>query len=113
MTLFRLLLAALAVAAWFLAWTFAGRRLRPTPGPVNFLAAGTEALGVTLFAALWFASLGHGGWWVLFLVVGLLIEGPVRARHRADLPPEAQPWRPLLLGTLRIFGAGAILSLLL
>ena len=44
MTLFRLLLAALAVAAWFLAWTFAGRRLRPAPGPVNFLVAGTEAL---------------------------------------------------------------------
>ena len=113
MTFLRLLLTAFAVAAWFSAWTFAARHFRPDPRPPRLLVEGIEAFGLTLFAALWFASLGHGGWWVLFAVVGLLIEGPVRARHRADLPAEPLPWRPLLLGTLRILGAGAILSLLL
>ena len=65
------------------------------------------------FAALWFGSLGHGGWWVLFAVIGLLVEGPIRSRHRADLPGDASPVRPLVLGTARLLVAGLILSLLL
>lgn len=113
MTFLRSLVSALAVMAWFATWALAARRLHPEPRPYDFRGEAIEAVLVTLFAALWFASLGHGGWWVLFVVVGLLLEGPVRARHRADLPAEALPWRPLLLGTLRLLGAGAILSLLL
>lgn len=113
MSLVRLVLAALAVTAWFVAWVFAARRLRPDPRPPRYPVEVAEAILLTMFAALWFASLGHGGWWVLFIVLGLLIEGPIRLRHRDDLAIEPQPWRPLLLGTLRILGAGAILSLLL
>lgn len=113
MSLVRLIVAALAVTAWFVAWVFAARRLRPDPLPPRFRSEVIEAILLTMFAALWFASLGHGGWWVLFVVVGLLVEGPIRQRHRSGSPPEPQPWRPVLLGTLRILGAGAILSLLL
>lgn len=113
MSLVRLVIAALAVTAWYLAWTLAARRIRPELSPPRYPVEAAEGVLLTMFAALWFASLGHGGWWVLFLVLGLLVEGPIRLRHRADLPAEPQPWRPLLLGTLRIFGAGAILSLLL
>ena len=113
MSLTRLLIAAVAVTAWYVGWAFAARRLRPDPRPVRYPVEATEAVLLTMFAALWFASLGHGGWWVLFLVVGLLVEGPLRLRHRGDLAGEPLPWRPLLLGTLRILGAGAVLSLLL
>jgi hypothetical protein len=112
-SLVQLVIAALAVTAWYLAWSFAARKLRPElPAPSYFLE-GAEAVLLTMFGALWFASLGHGGWWVLFLVVGLLTEGPIRLRHRSDHPGEPLPWRATLLGTLRILGAGAILSLLL
>ena len=113
MSLVRLALAALAVTAWFVAWVFAARRLRPDPRPPRFRFEVVEAILLTMFAALWFASLGRGGWWVLFVVVGLLVEGPIRQRHRDDLPVGPPVWRPILLGTLRILGAGAILSLLL
>jgi hypothetical protein len=37
-----------------------------------------EAGVVTLFASLWFDSLGAGGWWLLFLLVGLLVAFPRR-----------------------------------
>ena len=37
-----------------------------------------EAGIVTLFASLWFDSLGAGGWWLLFLLVGLLVAFPRR-----------------------------------
>lgn len=113
MSLVRLVLAALAVTAWFVAWVFAARRFRPDPRPPRFRFEVVEAILLTMFGALWFASLGHGAWWVLFALIGLLMEGPVRQRHRSEFPAEPQPWRPLLLGTLRILGAGAILSLLL
>jgi hypothetical protein len=35
-------------------------------------AASFEALLLTLIAALWFGSLGHGGWVLLFLLLGAL-----------------------------------------
>ena len=37
-----------------------------------------EAGVVTLFASLWFDSLGSGEWWLLFLLVGLLVAFPRR-----------------------------------
>ena len=113
MSFLRLALAALAVAAWFTGWAWGeGRVLGATSLP-RHLRELTEAALLTAFAALWFASLGHGGWWLLFAVLGCLVEGPVRARHRADGAPEPRPWRACLLGTLRFLGAGLVLSLLL
>jgi hypothetical protein len=37
-----------------------------------------EAGVVTLFASLWFDSLGAGEWWLLFFLVGLLVALPRR-----------------------------------
>ena len=113
MSLFRLALAAAAVAAWFTGWALGQRRLSAAAEPPRYLRELAEAAMLTAFAALWFASLGHGGWWLLFVVLGLLIEGPIRQRQRADLPAEPAPVRSLLLGTLRLLGAGSILSLIL
>lgn len=113
MTLLHLLGAALAVAVWFTAWGWSMRRLSQVTGALRPQVDAVEALFLTMFAALWFASLGHGAWWVLFLVLAILIEGPVRVRHRPDIPGEANRWRPILLGLIRLVGAGALLALIL
>jgi hypothetical protein len=108
-----LLAAAVLVTIWFYLWALGMHRLMPAAGPGRPRIEWVEAILLTLFADLWFASLGHGQWWVLFLTVALLIEGPVRLRHRSGFPAEPLPWRPVLLGTIRLLGAGALLSLLL
>lgn len=113
MSLPRLALAALAVAVWFVGWGWTERRITGIPGAPRLARECIEAAFLTAFAALWFGSLGHGGWWVLFAVLGCLMEGPIRARHRGDGPPEPMAWRACLLGTLRFLGAGLILALVL
>ncbi|HVX88967.1 MAG TPA: hypothetical protein VG940_08580 [Gemmatimonadales bacterium] len=113
MSLLHLAVAAAAVAAWFVAWALGQRRIAGGTGPLRAGEAVLEAALLTAFAALWFGSLGHGGWWVLFAVLAVLIEGPIRGRHRADLPAGPPPLRPLLLGTVRLLAAGLLLSLLL
>ena len=113
MSFLRLALAALAVAAWFAGWALGERRMTGGTGAPRYGRELAEAALLTAFAALWFASLGHGGWWLLFAVLGCLVEGPVRARHRPEGAPEPMVWRACLLGTLRFVGAGLILSLLL
>jgi hypothetical protein len=46
-----------------------------------------EALVLTLLAALWFGSLGHGGWVILFLLLGALPAGDRWLRRaRAGAP---------------------------
>jgi hypothetical protein len=68
-------------------------------------------LVLTLFASLWFDSLGSGGWWLLFLLVGILVVVPegLRSVGRPDVPPKA-----LIVGACadlaRYLVAGAILS---
>lgn len=113
MTLPHLLTAAVAVLVWFLGWRWALGRMKLSAEGARPGVEAAEAILLTMFAALWFASLGHGGWWVLFGVLGLLIEGPVGLRHRGALPPETAAWRPLVLGVIRLAGAGALLALLL
>jgi hypothetical protein len=112
-TLLRLAGGVLGVTLWFALWALALRRLDPAPRPHYFRVQVVEAVLFTLFAALWFASLGHGGWWLLFGVLGILVEGPIRLRHRAEVTALATEWRPFFLGTIRIVAAGGILSLLL
>ena len=79
-----------------------------TPSPVAWpaafraawLPATAEALLLTLLAALWFGSLGHGGWVVLFLLLGALAgggEGWARSRLRGA-PAGAQV--PLFVAAL-------------
>ena len=113
MTLLRLAGGVLGVALWFALWAPAVRKVTGDPLPLRFRVDLVEAVLLAMFASLWFASLGHGEWWVLFIVLGLLIEGPIRQRHRPEEVTAVPAWRPLLLGTLRLLGAGFVLSLLL
>ena len=115
MALPRLLLAWLLVAVFFLLWNEAIRR----SGIANRLGASVpeirhglkpaavEALLLMLFAALWFASLGSGGWVLLFLLTGLLVEVPLRLRGPA---PGGPMWAAVLVGVLRVMVAGGILA---
>lgn len=97
MTLGRLFLAWLPVAALFAVAPPLGYRWdsqpdqRFVPWVLNTWESGwraAEAAVVTLFASLWFDSLGAGGWWLLFLLVGLLVAFPRRLvmwRHAEPL----------------------------
>ena len=125
MTLSRLILAWLPVAALFAAAPPIGYRWgeradlppdqRPLVWSFNRWEIGwrlIEAAVVTLFASLWFDSLGAGGWWLLFLLVGLLVAFPRRlvmwqhvdALRRRHLLVHA------LLDVARYIIAGALLS---
>ena len=109
----RVVAAWLAVTLFFLAWREVERRLRGTPGGViaalRVALPGLliEAMLLTLFAGLWFASLGHGNSVLLFLLLGALIEVPHRLRAPAGL---AQPWKPVIGGIGRIVVAGLLLG---
>jgi hypothetical protein len=122
-TLGRLLLAWLPVAALFVL----------TP-PIGYpWGAGSEVTGngiiwlfnrwevgwrlaeggvVTLFASLWFDSLGAGGWWLLFFLVGLLVAFPRRLVMWRHVEPQRR--RHLLahagLDVARYVAAGALLA---
>jgi hypothetical protein len=79
-TLGRLLVAWIAVAAWFEVATFATthvvNRLAIPPAASVYTRPLVEALLLTLIASLWFDSLGSGGWWLLFLLIGALVTSP-------------------------------------
>jgi len=71
-----------------------------------------EAAVVTLFASLWFDSLGAGGWWLLFFLVGLLVAFPRRLVMWQHVEPQRR--RHLLahagLDVARYVAAGALLA---
>ncbi|HEX9292221.1 MAG TPA: hypothetical protein VF873_00895 [Gemmatimonadales bacterium] len=71
-----------------------------------------EAAVVTLFASLWFDTLGAGGYWVLFLLVGLLVAFPRRLVMWQHVEPVRR--RHLLvhamLDVARYILAGALLA---
>jgi hypothetical protein len=81
MALGRLVLAWAAVAVWLVVWSAAERRRAGNTLLARRDAAwlGGEALLLALFGALWFGSLGAGGWWLIFLLLGALMEWPVRS----------------------------------
>jgi len=54
------------------------------PGTLLYWRA-LEALALTLFASLWFDSLGSGQWWLVFLLVGILATVPVQLLERNGL----------------------------
>jgi len=71
-----------------------------------------EAAVATLFASLWFDSVGAGGWWLLFLLVGLLVAFPRRLVMWQHVEPQRR--RHLLLHAVldvaRYVSAGALLA---
>jgi hypothetical protein len=95
----RILLAWAAVVLWLIAWRWVEARVgaprRPSRRELRELAM--EGALVTLFGALWFASLGAGAWWLPFLFVGALREWPIRSRRGA-------------FRILRLVGAGGVLA---
>lgn len=111
MTLWTLLTGFLPVALLFVVvdlvrWR--GFRL------VALLAALAEAALATMLAALWFASLGRGGWLTLFLLLGLLVALSERGTRIAFL---RSAFRSELVGAAlvaaRYLAAGALLAWLL
>lgn len=106
-----------AVAVWFLVFELIERRAAGAPGSglrarwTTYLA---DALVFTLFASLWFASLGSGGWLLLFVVLGILLEGPGRYRDQpSGMDLGLNGITRLLLGTVRVVVAGGLLALIL
>jgi len=71
--------------------------------------AAAEALGATLLAALWFGSLGHGGWVLLFLLLGALAGSADRwlRRRLEGAPGRAVLWY-FLAALLKYLVAGGL-----
>lgn len=121
MTLSRLILAWLPVAVLFALAPPIGYRWDLPPDGRPFVWSFNrweiswrlaEAAIVTLFASLWFDSLGSGGWWLLFLLLGVLVAFPRRLVMWQHVEPQRR--RHLLIHALldvaRYIVAGALLS---
>lgn len=124
MTLTRLVLAWVPVAAWFVIATvatvlLAGLPSRP-PGegghwvgvPLPLLKWRLVEAGLlTMLGSLWFDSLGTGAWWLVFLLVGAIATTPTWLAPR---PADARPGRGWFVGAsadlARYVLAGAILA---
>lgn len=109
MTLTTLLGAFAPLAALFLAWAWTANARRLNRAAVAVTLA--EAMALTLLAALWFGSLGHGGWPLVFGLLGALVGGAERGLRSAFL---RSAWRPEALGfalaVARYLAAGALLA---
>jgi hypothetical protein len=110
----RIVMGWAAVTLLFALWSTAERRLGKPVGPappralrVDLPIHAVEGLLLTLFAGLWFGSLGSGGAALLFLVVGALMEVPSRMRDRTG---AGVAWKPMVAGILRIVLAGMVLG---
>jgi hypothetical protein len=120
----RLLLAWLFVAGWFYVATWLTALvpllLAPRSGGAGWFVSiplwmlrwrPVEAGLLTLLASLWFDSLGSGGWWLVFGLVGLLATLPPLLHDRSAAPPR----RAALLAwgaadVARYLVAGALLA---
>ena len=118
MSLTRIVLAWLATSAWFALAELVLARLKGAPGgrgPASTWVPAVEGLLFTLFGVLWFGSYGPGagGWILLFVLLGLLLELPARLR---DAVQRAQP-RGLAaaagIAVMRWVVAGGILAAVL
>ena len=108
LTLTRLGLAAALVALLFLAAAWYRGRQLPKAAVLVCLA---EAGVLTLLAALWFGSLGHGGWPAVFLLLGALVAGPERGLRFAFLRSGTRSDLGFfLLDIARYMAAGALLA---
>lgn len=106
---------ARVVAAWIVVliaialWNELEHRIRPRAVPARLQSlriVAVEAGLLVLLAALWFASLGSGAGWLVFLLVGLLLELPAALRTRAATGDPIY-WAPLAGRVVRTVLAGA------
>ena len=82
------------------------------PPVATWVIAG-EALWLTLLAGLWFASLGHGGWALLFLLLGLATEWTARLHGGPRALAPGQRAILLAIGVTRTVIAGGLLTWIL
>jgi|SRR5690606_4024344 len=112
MPLTLVLLGWVAVTAWFIGWELVASRVerggRLLRAPIWVFAG--EALAVTLLGALWFGSLGAGGWPLVFGLLGVAVEWPLRLRSGGKVAFQARRLIPVLGGIVRLLGAGALLA---
>jgi hypothetical protein len=99
----RILLAWVVVGAWLAIWAFAERRVTAAwaPSAAELAPLAGEALLLALFAGLWFGSMGSGGWWLVFLLLGALMAWPVRSLAGAARIVRVVVAGALLAWTLR------------
>ncbi len=118
MSLTRIVLAWLATSAWFALAELALARLKGAPvpgrGPAPKWAPAVEGLLFTLFGSLWFGSFGpgRGGWVLLFVLLGLLLELPARLRDPVQRSQPKGLAAAVAIAVLRWVVAGGILALL-
>ena len=120
----RLVVAWALVALWFVVATvgsiaLVGFLLRPPGQDALWLTLPprllkwrlVEAGLLTLFASLWFDTLGSGAWWLIFLLIGALATIPTWFVFQLD---TGRPARVLLVGAsadlARYLLSGAILA---
>jgi hypothetical protein len=112
MGLSRLLGGWLPVVLWLLLWELVSWQVGTARGSGKLRRARFvlgEALLLTLFGSLWFGSLGAGGWWLVFGLVGALREWPTSGGP----PPERSGTLALGVSVLRLFrtvAAGGLLA---
>jgi len=122
MTLGRLALAWIVVAAWFEIAAYVTHyivaKLVIPPGATVYTGIpfhlikrrAVEAALVSLIASLWFDSLGSGEWWLVFTLVGVLATVPVQLLQTAG---SERKWAFVVAEggeLLRYLGAGALLA---
>jgi hypothetical protein len=112
MPLVSLLLGWAVVTAWFVGWELVSSRVegsgRWLRAPLWVFAG--EALAVSLLGALWFGSLGAGGWPLVFGLLGVMVEWPIRLRAGGRAVFRARRMIPIAGGIVRLLGAGAALA---
>ncbi len=117
MSLTRVVVGWLLVSAWFAVADLILARLRGPDlsprGPAPRWLPIVEGFLFTLFAALWFGSLGSGGWVLLFIMLALLFELPVRLRDAVQRSRPKGLAMAVGVGVVRTLVAAGVLSLLM
>jgi hypothetical protein len=114
----RIALGWAVVVAWLSLWELLARRLeagvaaKGRPPVAAWVTVG-EALWLTLLAGLWFASLGHGGWARLFLLLGLSTEWTARLHGGPRALSPGQRAVLLAVGVTRTVISGGLLTWIL
>jgi hypothetical protein len=123
-TLGRLVVAWILVTIWFYVATvvspLAAAYILQPPGTSGVMGSMPvplfrwrviEAGVLTLFASLWFDSLGSGEWWLVFLLVGLLVTVPIQLLMTVDAPRRRAAFALSEIAELvRYLVAGALLA---